>query len=559
MNKLFSTIPEEHIAKLSTTVFWSFISIACLYKLWLSSVVPFTVTMSYPGDQTWFFKNALSISSGKWLGESYNHYTLIKGPVYSLFLSAVSNLGISPKLAIDMLYVFASLTFLLALRISLNNKFAIALGFVLVLGNPITFSDFWAEPLRINIYTPLVLIYLSSLIALLAFAYEKPDKLPVHWMLLCGASLALAWNTREESIWMLSSLGPLMLITLWRIWQKKHLTMLLLSWAIIISIPTATWHYLAGINETHYGFKGISEFKGTQFVRAANALYSLNTADDDKPYHYLSQTTIDKLNAISTRTRRLAKAMLKDDGITFKKKSAALGSHSSWAIRSAMAKDGYYKNFAETELAYQKIAKDIEDYCQQNADNCRKTYIPGLLLKPEGFKRIDDNLIRGLQKLIRFQHFPPALSLEKRKRGDRKFQYLVNRFFNMHTDFNSEYERLSDITKTETQRKNMLKKIHQRYQNDYFPLLTLTIIIAILTVLLNKQWQPKMIGLMLLGSFAGSFGIYLLIISFVAHDLARAIVSSSIPMLCFSAYFLGLGVQSILNRLKYVANHHFFN
>ena len=528
--------------KISWFLFFSVITYICFYKLWLNAVVPFTVTMSYSADQTWFFLNARSITQGKWLGEVYNHYTLIKGPVYSIFLSMVANLGISPKLAIDVIYIAASLTFLKALCCALNNKIAISIGFLLVIMNPITASEYWAEPLRSNLYLSLVLIYLSTLMVLIIKSYQSPEKLQIKWALLCGFSLALAWNTREESIWMLSGLFPLLLILIWRFSHRNHRLSPFISLMIILLIPIFLWQYIAGINEEKYGFKGVSEFKGTQFARAANAIYSLNT-DNGKPYIYLSTTVVDKLNTIGPSTQRLAKALLNDDGVTFKKKFAPKGSHSSWAIRSAMAKDGYYKDFHNTELAYQKIADEIEAYCQTNSGACRKTYIPGILIKQDAVKNLSANIHKGLKKATNFVHFPPSLAVEKRKRGDRQFQYLVNRFFNIHTDFDENYELSSEISKIELYRKNKLRNFYKQYKNEFLNVLLLSILICLITTIFLNSWQSKMIGILMIGSFSASFAIYILLTTFVLGDLPRALISSSIPMLCFSAYYLGLGIQ----------------
>ena len=534
--------------KISWFLFFGVIAYICFYKLWLNAVVPFTVTMFYPADQTWFFLNARNITQGKWLGEVYNHYTLIKGPVYSIFLSMVANLGISPKLAIDVIYISASLTFLKALCCALNNKIAISIGFLLVIMNPITASEYWAEPLRGNLYLSLVLVYLSTLMILIVKSYQSPEKLQIKWALLCGLSLALAWNTREESIWMLSGLFPFLLILIWRLSHRNHRLSPFTSLVIILLIPVFLWQYIAGLNEEKYGFKGVSEFKGTQFARAANAIYSLNT-DSGQPYIYLSNTVIDKLNTIGASTQRLAKAMLKEDGVTFKKKVAPKGSHSGWAIRSAMAKDGYYKDFHSTELAYQKIADEIEAYCQTHSGACRKTYIPGILIKQDAVKNLSANIHKGLKKATNFVHFPPSLAVEKRKRGSRRFQYLVNRFFNIHTDFDENYELSSEISKIELYRKNKLRNFYKQYKNEFLNVLLLSILICLITTIFLKSWQSRMIGILMIGSFSASFAIYILLTTFVLGDLPRALISSSIPMLCFAAYYLGLGIQMIIDYL----------
>ena len=158
MKNLLSIFTRYSVLNIQNWLFCCFITIACFYKLWLSSVVAFTVPMRYPIDGTWFVRKAKSISEGHWMGETFDHYTLIKGPAYSMLLSIVSSLGISPKLAIDSIYILACLVFLKSLSLVIKNRLSLLIGFSLLLFNPITFSEFWTQPIRINFYASLVLI-----------------------------------------------------------------------------------------------------------------------------------------------------------------------------------------------------------------------------------------------------------------------------------------------------------------------------------------------------------------------------------------------------------------
>ncbi len=549
MKKIYHTALQNLPANSANVIFWCVVTYICLYKLWLSAVIPFTVPMVYPIDGTWFTLKAKSISADEWMGLTYDQYTLIKGPIYSLFLAIMSQLGISAKLAIDVLYLGASLVFLKALLTTLTNKVAIIAGFTLVLYNPATFSEFWTQPIRINLYASLVLVYLSCLIIVLTHCYQAKAKLPTTWLLLCGISLALAWNTRGESIWMLSGLFPLLLLSLWRIYKQRNRSLPLLSLTIILCIPIITWQILASINDKKYGFHGVSEFKGTQFFRAVNAVYSLNTDDDEKSYIYISKTSIDKLKTISDSTRRLVKGMLKEDGIRLRRWNMAKGDLASWGIRSGMVKAGYHQNIKDTELAYQQIADDIEQFCRNTPNGCRTSYIPGLLIKPQAVKKVGTIALNGFKKFIDFDYFPPALDPQQLKRGDRKFQYLTNRFHKIHSGYNNEYEQLSAINQNEQKRKRTIAKLYKRYQSDYKYLFIIACLVAIITVFSNKQWQPRAIGLMFLGMLISSFSIFVLISSFAVPHFSRVLISSSIPLLCFSAYFLGLGVQNISSLL----------
>ncbi|MEK9786503.1 MAG: hypothetical protein VW546_10890, partial [Gammaproteobacteria bacterium] len=82
-----------------------------LVKLWLISPQEMLVRSS-PHDDTLFIGLALNILQGDWLG-TYNQFTLMKGPGYSMFIALSNILGIPLILSQELLYVAACLTFTL--------------------------------------------------------------------------------------------------------------------------------------------------------------------------------------------------------------------------------------------------------------------------------------------------------------------------------------------------------------------------------------------------------------------------------------------------------------
>lgn len=540
-------ISRQIINQAGTILFWSGVVYFCLYKLWLVSVLQFTVPMFYPHDHTWFFKKALSINFGQWFGE-YNHYTLIKGPIYSLFLSSLSSLGISPKLAIDGLYVLASLIFLLALRNVLKSRVGVLMGFVLVLCNPITFSSLWSYPLRMNLYVPLILIYLSSVLALVSNSYKNPEKVSIGWGLLCAISLALAWNTREESIWLISGLFPYSFITIWQIWKKQSPMPALIVLLLIITIPWLTWNQLANVNQDRYGYKGTVDVLAPQFLRASNAIYSLNTGN--QRHIYMNQETREKMEHISPNTQRLISKLVYEDGSYSKYRTNSHGGSAAWRIRSGMNKNGYYASFKESEEAYKQIADDIESYCQLDDNNCRKIYIDGMLVKPNHFKYMVGHAIFGIKDMVKFNSFPPTHRSGYRRRGDAKFQYVVNRFFNINTSLDSSIDNQQNIAKIERKRKEKLDMIYRNYQQYMGYIIIFSIGVFIFTLFRKNQWPVKMTGLTLISAYAGGFGIYVLVSTFAVPHLDRLLVSAFIPLLCFTGFFLALAVQLVLSELN---------
>ncbi|MCP3907043.1 MAG: hypothetical protein GY712_03400, partial [Oceanicoccus sp.] len=340
-----------HLQRVTNVIFWLAVIYVCWYKLWLSAALPFTIPMFSDHDGKWFLKAALSIYNGNWFGSPYTHFTLIKSPVYPVFLSFLANTGIHPKLAVDLLYVGASLVFLTALRSAIHNRLAVFLGFVIVLANPIAFSEYWATLLRLNLFAPLVLIYLSSILAIIAHADKDEPRISLPWSLVCALSLALAWYTREEAIWMISALAPMVLLTLRCFFRKKQRLQVLVFWLLVVLLPNLLGQSFSSINKERYGFDGITDTRAPEFSRAINAIYSLNTVNDDS-YIYFTFETRDKLKSISENTLRVIEPLLDSEhgGYTYFNDGIG-GGYASWATRDSMYHLGYYRDPERTELA----------------------------------------------------------------------------------------------------------------------------------------------------------------------------------------------------------------
>ncbi|MCP3849717.1 MAG: hypothetical protein GY694_05700 [Gammaproteobacteria bacterium] len=543
-----------HLQRVTNVIFWLAVVYVCWYKFWLSSALPFTIPMFSEHDGYWFLKAALSIYKGEWFGSPYTHFTLIKAPGYPLFLSFLANIGIHPKLAIDLLYVGASLIFLIALRSAIHNRLAVFLGFVIVLANPIAFSEYWATLLRLNLFMPLVLIYLSSILAIIAQASKDKPEISLPWSLLCALSLAVAWYTREEAIWMISALTPMALITFRCFFKKKQRLQVLVFWLLVTLSPYLLGQWFSSINKKMYGFDGIADTHAPEFSRALNAIYSLNTVNDDS-YTYLTSETRDKLKIISDNTRRLIEPLLDSEHGEYTYFGAGIrGDYASWAIRDSMYNLGYYKDPKKAELAYKAIADDIDRFCLQKAGNCRKMYFPGVLVKPISRERFRTEIQNGVVNLVQFTPYKPADRLAEKDRGDSTYQYLVNRLFNFSTSWDEALEKRAGILEIEKKRVRKINTIYGTYQDSLYILLLVAVLWCAIVLLFGRKMAPKLVGLLLFGSFAGSYSVYLLISLFAVPGFSRLLAVVSIPLLCFTAYFLALMLQNcadwVLSHIK---------
>ena len=539
----------EHQA-LQNRIYYSTALVLCIYKLWLVADLPYVISMTSPHDATWMALKSMHIYAGEWMGE-YGDRTLIKGPVFSIFLAAIAKLGIPPKLAVDTLYVIASLFCLKLFTTVSGSRVAGIFAFTLVLFNPVTFSAYWVGALRQHVYLPITIIFLSSL-GLILNNFFRHERFGIWNVLICATALALAWNTREESIWMLPALGIALLSILLNISKNlKQLVRLGMTCLVIAATPFLIWHSLASKNQEHYGFYGVVDFKSEQFQRAINGILSLVTIDNESNHH-LTQESKEKLLQISESTRELITPLLDEQLNHYTHYGASISATTAaWAIRDSMAFNGYYASFTSAEGQYKKIADDIEAYCQTNPGSCREQLIFNILWKPSYLEKVPESIWNNVQLLTRFELFDPNIKFPDHYAGDLNWQYAMSRMYNYNAfeRIKASDENLSALTKNQKAAHQARMQIYKWYHHA-IQILSILGFIWLLLGFFFMAWRSSLpwITLIFLSGLASTFFIYI-IVSITAVTVHRLLVTSTGPLLLLIGLFLSVSISYLLGKL----------
>ena len=113
-------------------------------------------------DEYLFIDQAISILRGEWLGPYWTN-TLVKGPMYPLFLAFNSITGLSIGLGQAILYFVACLYFSLVFGRITATKVVFVTIFIALLLLPIGFEASTQRLLRDDFYTALTLFYFAAL------------------------------------------------------------------------------------------------------------------------------------------------------------------------------------------------------------------------------------------------------------------------------------------------------------------------------------------------------------------------------------------------------------
>ena len=96
-------------------IFWLGIILLAVFKLWLVNGQTLIANPQYAHDDALFIRLAENLVQGEWLGP-YDNLTLVKGPFYPLWIALSFKLSLPLLLSQHLLYIFACMVFVLALR-----------------------------------------------------------------------------------------------------------------------------------------------------------------------------------------------------------------------------------------------------------------------------------------------------------------------------------------------------------------------------------------------------------------------------------------------------------
>jgi len=345
-------------------IFFWWIILLIIARLWLVESQDFLATYT-PHDDYLFVKLAKHILSGEWLGP-YNQVTLVKGPVYPLFIAAVHHTGLSLLFVQHLLYSMFCVLAIVAIRPLLKSRWLFMGIFVFLLFNPFMYLyPASGRAFRLGLSMPLVLALFSCALGLLLRAtYSYKSKL--LWTTATGLVFSLLWYTREEGIWLLP---PLCLFALYFLVLNNELTwknianhLFLLLWMGVIFIGFKST--FTNLNQKHYGAPHIIELKSPEFQSALGGLMNINVKETER-YVPVSGTNQKAAYKVSPTYRQLRPYF----------REAAKGARMPksfyiWVLRDMVHKSGNADSLPEALEFYRKVGEEINTACQAGNISC---------------------------------------------------------------------------------------------------------------------------------------------------------------------------------------------
>jgi hypothetical protein len=339
-------------------------------KLWLVAAQPVVAHGNASFDDRLYLALAEQVLKGNWLGP-YSQFTLMKGPMYSLFIAGTFLSGLPLPIAQHLLYLCGCALLVLVLRLCFSANWQAFVLFALLWWQPMSYVEL--DILRQNIYTPLTLLLLAGLCAL-----ETRRRAGVYvrlaWGALLGTSAATFYLTREEEMWVVP--GALLLIgaAAWNSWRAgEGLRPLFVPLATAAICAAGILGTVCTLNYRYYGWFGTVEFRAREFLSTYGALQR-PISSEQIPYVPVARDVRLKLYEVSPSFAELRPCLEGPTGLEWANYSDFLtgrpgeelqigGGSFMWALRDCVIASDHGNSAKEALNFYRSLGVEINRAC----------------------------------------------------------------------------------------------------------------------------------------------------------------------------------------------------
>ncbi len=349
-----------------------------ILKCWMVHIQPLMIKHT-AHDDGMFASRAYSLAKGHWLG-NYNDITLSKGIIGIIFIAFNYKLHISYLFATQLLYFVACLAFIKMLKHIYKNKVFLLLVYIILLFNPISYSDAVSYVYRDGIYISFILL-LVSLTFEMFFHYKSSLKKLIFYQTILGVTIASIWYTREETLWIIPYIILAFLVTILYIIFDKTCLNKVKRILCLIGIPTfillGYTITISTLNYICYDRFVTNDFTSKEFKDAYGALTRI------KPTNYLKRVPLNsydraRLYELNPSFKELQGFLEGSDSAKYRHDIYKNGKRYRdfqegflyWAVREAVCMQGYCTDATSTKQYYERLASEINSLCDSNKIEC---------------------------------------------------------------------------------------------------------------------------------------------------------------------------------------------
>ncbi|MFH0783831.1 MAG: hypothetical protein V2B20_18005, partial [Pseudomonadota bacterium] len=344
-----------------------------IVKVWLIRAHLVMVTIT-PHDDLLFIRHADSLLSGQWLGD-YNQMTLIKEPLYPIFIALSHWLSIPLLLSEHLFYALSCAIFVWAIGPLVRQRTLLLAAFLFLLFNPGSFNyPAVGRVFQLAFYAPLATIVMSLLLGM-AIRAKGSMRTALGWSCGLGIGLAVFWTTRGESIFLMPSVAIVFLFLFVTLGGKNHRGWgrPLLLCAIPLLCMIGAVQIIQQINKIKYGVPAVIELTTPEFESAYGGLLRIKS-DKERQFFPVVHDARLKAYAASPTFREIEKYLdgpVGEGWLNLVGDSDIPAAFFIWAFRDSVAAAGYCTSGTKALEFYKKMGQEIDAACESGQLDCR--------------------------------------------------------------------------------------------------------------------------------------------------------------------------------------------
>ena len=334
-------------------------------RLLMISNLPVFAYIDYVDDDELMVQQAKSIASGNWLGEYYSYNTILKGPVFPLYLALLHSVSIPYLLGTTCFYILSCLLFVYSLKDIVKKKWVLFLVYALLLFNPIMLSVDFQRVYR-NSLTPIFVLLIISFYNIMLSKTEKNISYIISTV-IAAIIFPFFYYNREDSMWLIPFIVFYSIIIgikiIKEIIKNKNIIKGIIKIALLF-LPILTisvFSLIVGnINYSHYQARVVNV---SDFDNLNKAIHMISSVKDENEENTItnSREKLRKLYSVSPSLN-----IIKDqfesslDILSGKEGGEIKNGMFSWALLSGISTSGYATFDMQNELL-EKISNEIEE------------------------------------------------------------------------------------------------------------------------------------------------------------------------------------------------------
>jgi len=356
---------------------WLGVTVLVLLKLFLLSGSALQMVYG-PHDDSLYVSRAFHLLMDGSLGP-YDARLLVKLPGISLWLAGNRLLGIPYLLSINLLFAFAGIYFISALKRYNVNQFLLLLVFGLYLFNPVTIDAQWFRVMREPLSISLLVLMLASMLFVLVNLQEK--RLSIKHFAILAVVFAFVVMVREEDILLYALLSMFAALALWMYWPifcglswiARFGTLAIVIFPFILAL--AGNFTMRSYVQRHYGAPIFHDFGEGEFPRLIAAIRSIESRKDNR-HVMITQEALGKIRvavpAFAPVIDRLpVPSQTSYSCQRFKVCSEWTNGWEMFWIKDAAFLAGLTPTLPAGQAYFRKVRLEIERACQDGRLKCR--------------------------------------------------------------------------------------------------------------------------------------------------------------------------------------------